>query len=83
MVILAGSVAAATLEGDVEMAAAATSRMEASAAMDEMRRVAEREFMGLPALPGSESIVQPWRMVTPQKIIQQGLRPDTKRGMRP
>ena len=77
MVILEGSaVAAVTLNEDAEMAAAATSRTEANPAMDGMRRLAEREFMGLQALPGSQSMVQPWWIVTPQKSYSSGCGPD-------
>ena len=61
MVILASSaVAAVTLEGDVERIAAVTSRREARLATAGMKRLGEREFMALPALPGSQAIVQPF-----------------------
>ena len=36
------------------------------------KRLAEREFMALPALPGSQSMVQPWWMVATQKSYSRG-----------
>ena len=60
MILLGSAVAAVTLEGDVEMTAATTTRTEAMPAIAGKKRLAEREFMALPALPGSQAIVQPF-----------------------